>query len=126
MTMVVIRSTAKTQLPTPKSHEPPQPFRAHDRSSSGTGMGSWAFTPSDDFDRHVRRVGDRVVDGGALLGLRDERLDVLARGVGVDLERHLDAVVTVADLGVHAEDALDVHRAFDVRFDRAQLDAAIL
>ena len=42
------------------------------------------------------------------------------------LKRHLDAVVAVADLGVHAENALDVHRAFDVRFDRAQLDAAVL
>src|SRR6185503_11825904 len=77
-------------------------------------------------DGDVRGVRNRVVDGRALLRLRDERLDVLLRRVGVDLERHLDAVVAVADVGVHAEDPLDVHGAFDVRLDGTELDAAVL
>jgi hypothetical protein len=64
--------------------------------------------------------------GRALLRLRDERLDVFLRRVGVDLERHLDVVVAVADVAVDAKDAADVHLAFEIRFDRAQLNAAIL
>ena len=67
-----------------------------------------------------------VVHGRALLRLRDDRLDVLLRRVRVDLERHLDVVVAVAHVAVDAEDAADVHLAFELRLDRAQLDAAIL
>ena len=67
-----------------------------------------------------------VVDRRALLRLRDDRLDFLLRRVGVDLERHLDVVVAVAHVAVDAEDAADVHLAFELRLDRAQLDAAIL
>src|SRR6185436_3571669 len=54
-------------------------------------------------DRHVGRVGDDVVDRGALLRLCDDRLDVLGRGVGVDLVGHLDAVEAVAHVLIHAE-----------------------
>src|SRR5262245_65107821 len=79
-----------------------------------------------DRDGDVGRVGDHVVHGRALLRLRDQRLDFLLRGIGVDVERHGDAVVAVAHLAVDAEDALDVHRAFDLRLDRIELDAAVL
>src|SRR5262245_50518936 len=77
-------------------------------------------------DRDVRRVRDDIVDGGSLLRLRDERLDVFLRRVGVDVERHLDVVVAVAHIAVDAEDALDVHRALELRLHRAQLNAAVL
>ena len=36
-------------------------------------------------DGDVGRVGDDVVDGRALLRLRDQRLDLVGGGVGVDL-----------------------------------------
>src|ERR1700730_10871565 len=77
-------------------------------------------------DRDVHRVRDGVVYGRALLRLRDDRLDVLLRCIRVDLERHLDVVVPVADVAVDAEDAANVHLAFDLRLDGPQLDAAIL
>src|SRR5262249_21204884 len=70
-----------------------------------------------DFDGDVGRVGDDVVDRGALLRLRDERLDVGLGRVGVDVEGDLDVVVPVAHVAVDAEDALDVHRSFELRFD---------
>jgi hypothetical protein len=41
--------------------------------------------PSGDFDGDVRRVRERVEHGGALLGLGDQRLDLLPRGVRVDV-----------------------------------------
>ena len=79
-----------------------------------------------DLDRDVGRVRDDVEDGGTALRLRDERRDFLARRVGVDMERHLDAVEAVAHLAVDAEDALHVHAGFDRGLDRAQLDVAVL
>ena len=48
------------------------------------------------------------------------------RGVGVDVEGHLDVVEAVADVAVGAEDPADVVVALDRRLDRAQLDAAVL
>src|SRR5262245_59614495 len=77
-------------------------------------------------DGDVRRVGDDVVDGRALLRLRDEGLDVLLRCVRVDLERDLDVVVAVPHVAVDAENAADVYLAFEGRLDRTQLDAAVL
>ena len=77
-------------------------------------------------DRDVGRVGDDVVNRGALLRLRYERLDVFALGVGVNVVRHLDAVVAIAHIAVDAKDALDVHVAFDRRLDRTQLNVAML
>src|SRR5688572_2694667 len=77
-------------------------------------------------DRNVRRVRDDVVHGRSLLRLRDERFDVLLRGVGVYVERHLDVVVAVAHVAVDTEDALDVHRAFELRFHGTQLNTAVL
>src|SRR5579859_3014858 len=89
-------------------------------SDSGSGSGS------GDFDGDVRRVGQRVEHGGALLRLGDQRLDVLSRCVRVDVEGHLDVVEAVADVAVGAENAADVVRALDGRGDRVQLDAAVL
>src|SRR5687768_15164198 len=82
--------------------------------------------PLRDFDRDVDRVGDHVVDRRPFLRLRDDRLDLLLRRVSVDLEGDLDVVVAVADVAVHPEDSADVHLAFELRLDRAQLDAPIL
>ena len=42
---------------------------------------------SGHLDGDVRRVGDDVIDRRALLRLGDERLDVLALRVGIDLVR---------------------------------------
>src|SRR5215467_2484753 len=82
--------------------------------------------PSGDFDGDVRRIREGVEHGGALLGLGDQRLDLLPRRVRVDGERHLDVVEAVADVAVGPEDPADVVRALDRRLDRAQLDAAVL
>src|SRR4051794_8678629 len=68
-----------------------------------------------DLDLDVGRVGDDVVHRRALLRLSDQRLDVVVRGVGVDLVLDLDVAETVADVGVHAEDAAHVHVALDRR-----------
>ena len=46
--------------------------------------------------------------------------------VGVDVKGDLDVVVSVAHVPVDAENALDVHRAFELRLDRPQLHATIL
>src|SRR5581483_9399486 len=81
---------------------------------------------SVDDDRHIRRIGDDVVNRRALLRLRNEGFNLVFLGVGVDLVAHLDAAEAVADVAVDAEDALDIHVAFDGRGDRAQLDIAVL
>src|SRR4029079_4693382 len=39
---------------------------------------------------------------------------------------HLDVVVAIADVAVDAENAANVHRAFELRFDRPELNPAIL
>src|SRR5262245_40351734 len=77
-------------------------------------------------DRDVGRIGDDVVDRGALLRLRNDRLDVVGRPVGVDVVGHLDAVEAVAYVLVHAEDAADVHAGLQRRRDLAQLHLARL
>src|SRR5450631_3351671 len=81
---------------------------------------------SSDFDGDVRGIRQRVEHRGALLGLGDQRLDLLPRGVRVDGERHLDVVVAVTDVAVGTEDPADVVAALDRGLDRAQLDAAVL
>src|SRR5689334_14099121 len=85
-----------------------------------------AAIPLHDLDDDVGRIGHNVIDGRALLRLRDQRLDVLLRRVGVDAEGDLDVVVTVAHVAVDAEDAVQVHLAFELRLDRTQLYAAVL
>ena len=79
-----------------------------------------------DVDDDVGRVGHDVEHRRPLLRLGDERLDLFGRRVGVDVEAHGDAAEAVADVGIGAEDAEDVHVALDRRRDRAQLDPAIL
>src|SRR5580704_19048893 len=81
---------------------------------------------SGDFDDDVRRVGERVEHGGALLGLGDQRLDLLPRRVRVDGERHLDVAEAVTDVTVGPEDPADVVPALDRGLDRTELDAAVL
>src|SRR5690242_2321728 len=60
-------------------------------------------------DRDADRIGEDVVDRGALLRLRDQRPDLPRRGVGVDLVTDGDAAEAVADIGVGAEDPVQVH-----------------
>src|SRR5580700_9437204 len=81
---------------------------------------------SGQLDEDLRRVGHDVEDCRALLGLGQQRLKVLAGGVGVDGEPDRDRLEAVADVGVGAEDAQDVHLAFDRGGDRPELDAAEL
>ena len=112
---------------TPARREAGVPGPDDDRGDAFDGSRSAAPRDrSDDFDGDVHRVGDDVVHRRALLRLRDDRLDLLLRRIRVDLERDLDVVVAVAHVAVDAEDAADVHRAFELRLDRPQLDAAIL
>src|ERR1035438_9957232 len=85
-----------------------------------------SFGRSGDFDGDVRRIRESVEHGGALLGLGDQRLDLLPRRVRVDGERHLDVVVAVTDVAVGTKDPADVVPAFDRGLDRAELDAAVL
>src|SRR4029077_16401888 len=85
-----------------------------------------AGLPLDDLDRHVGRIGHDVVHGRAFLRLRDERLDILLRGFGVDMEGDLDVVVAITYVAVDAKDAVQIHLALELRLDRAQLDAAVL
>src|SRR5271166_3426135 len=81
---------------------------------------------SGQLDEHLRRVGHDVEDRRALLRLGDQRLEVVAGGVGVDGEPDRDRLEAVADIGVGAEDAQDVHLAFDGGGDRPELDAPVL
>jgi hypothetical protein len=78
-----------------------------------------AAFPVSDLDGHVGRVGQRVEHGRALLGLGDQRLNLLLRRVRVDGERHFDVVEAVADVAVGTEDPANVVRALNRRLDRA-------
>src|SRR5262245_595068 len=60
-------------------------------------------------DADAGRVGQDVVDRRTLLRLRDQCLDLLGGGVGVDLIADRDRAETVADLRVGAEDPVEVH-----------------
>src|ERR687887_231970 len=53
--------------------------------------------------RDIGRVGDDVIHRRALLRLRHQCLDILALGIGIDLESHVDAAEAVADIAVDAE-----------------------
>src|SRR5438128_1565028 len=116
---VSMRLTARPVCPAPMT-------TTVTRSIGNESPPRWLSALLPNLDRDVRRVRDDVVDGRSLLRLCDERLDVFLRRVGVDVERHLDVVVAVAHIAVDAEDALDVHRAFELRFHGAQLNAAVL
>src|ERR1700677_4770341 len=62
--------------------------------------------PLDDLDCDVRRIGYDIVHSRALLGLGDERLDILFGRVSVDVKGDLDIVVAIAHVAVDAEDAV--------------------
>src|SRR5262249_52742910 len=81
---------------------------------------------SGDLDRDLRRIRDRIEDGGPLLRLSDDCLDLLPGGVRIDVEGHLDVVEAVPDVAVDAEDPADVMAALDGRLDGAELDPAVL
>src|SRR5690349_21955048 len=83
-------------------------------------------TASDDGDRDGGGVGEDVVDGRALLRLRDDRLDLLGPGLGVDAVLDPHAAEAVADVRVGAEDAVQVHVRGHARLHRAQLDPPLL
>src|SRR4029079_12942448 len=77
-------------------------------------------------DGNIRWVCHDVVDRRTLLRLRNESFDVLSFRIGIDLIGHLDAAEAIADVLVHAEDALDVHISFDDCRDRPQLNITVL
>src|SRR3954464_2958916 len=82
--------------------------------------------PSVDRDEHSGRIGNDVEDGGPLLRLRNQRLDVVFAGVGTDVEVDADGAEPVAHVIVDAENALNVHVGLERRLDRMKLDAAPL
>src|SRR5215831_7336959 len=77
---------------------------------------------SGQLDECLRRVGYDIEDGRALLRLGDQRLKVVAGRVGIDEEPDGDRIEAVPHVGVGAEDAEDVHLAFDRGGDRPKLD----
>src|SRR5262249_43329988 len=87
-----------------------------------TEFGAWL----PHLDGDVGRIGHVAKTPRALLRLRNEPLDILALGAGIDLVGNANAAEAVAHIVVDAEDALNVHVAFDRRLDRAQLDIAVL
>ena len=98
---------------------------------AGGGVGQFVRPTRDEAvegEARVQRCAelrDQVAAGRGLLGTGFPAFGVRV-GVGVDIEVHADAGEAVADLVVDAEDALQVHVAFERRLDRPQLDAAML
>src|SRR5215469_13725897 len=68
-----------------------------------------ARADSGDADGDTGRVGEDVVDGRALLRLRDQRPDLLGGGVGVDLVADPDGAEAVTNVRVGAENPVQVH-----------------
>src|SRR3984957_11836304 len=89
-------------------------------------MAATACGGSIHYHRDIRRVGHDVIDCRSLLRLRNQRFDVFAFCIGVDLVGHLDAAEAITDLVVYAENALDVHVPLYGRRDRTQLNVAVL
>src|SRR5262245_38184317 len=77
-------------------------------------------------DSDVRRIGDDVKHRRPLLGLRNQRLDLVLGRVGIDVVGDRDAAEAVADVAVDAEDAGQIHRSLDGRRDLAELNPAML
>src|ERR1700733_9593253 len=96
------------------------------KRSMARTLSPWRRGLSRDRDGDLRRVRESVEHGGTLLGLGDQRLDLLPGRVRVDRERHLDVVEAVADIAVDAEEPAEVVAALDGRLDRAKLNAAVL
>src|SRR5437588_12823482 len=81
---------------------------------------------SGDVDGDAGRVGENVVDRGALLRLRDQRPDLLRRGVGVDLVADRHAAEAVAHIRVGARDPVQVHPGGQGGPHRPDLDRPLL
>src|SRR5689334_21245015 len=77
-------------------------------------------------DGDADRVGEDVVDRGALLRLRDQRPDLLGSGVRVDLVADGDAAEAVADVRVGAENPVQVHLGGQGGPYRPELDRPLL
>ena len=71
-------------------------------------------------------VGEDVVDRGAFLRLRDKGFDLFRGCVGVDLVAHPDTGEAVADLGICAQDSMEILVGLDGCLHRAQLNLAML
>ena len=78
---------------------------------AGTDNDSSGAHHSDQFDYNVGRVGHNVEDRRSLLRLRQQRLEVLLRGVGVDGEAGGDAIEPVAYVRVGTQDAATTDNA---------------
>src|SRR5262249_18415834 len=82
--------------------------------------------PSIDGDEHARRVCDDVEDGGALLRLSDQCLDVVFGRIGSDVELHANRPKPSAPLVIHPKYALNIHVGLECCLDRMELNAASL
>src|SRR5262249_44067141 len=82
--------------------------------------------PSIDGDEHARRVCDDVEDGGSLLRLSDQCLDVVFGRIGSDVEMNANGAKPIAHLVIHPEDALNIHVGLECCLDRMELNAASL
>src|SRR4051794_25448864 len=102
------------------------PCADDDRGRCAAHAGPPGTKGSANLDRDIRRVGNDVVHGRSLLGLGDDRLDLVGGRVGVDVVGHLDAAEPVANVTVDPENAGYVHVAFECRSYRAELDLPVL
>src|SRR4029077_17668759 len=91
-----------------------------------TTLSSPFCSPSVDGDEDIRRVGDDVEHRRPLLRLGNQRLDVIRARIGANVEVDADAIKAVANVVIHAEDALDIHVTLEGGLDRVKLDAAAL
>ena len=71
-------------------------------------------------------VGEDVVDRRAFLRLRDKGFDLFRGCVGVDLVAHPDTGEAIADLGIGAQDSMEILVGLDGCLHRAQLNLAML
>ena len=98
----------------------------YDRVDSTNPMSSHSAGRSVYLDAYACRVGDDIEYGRAFLRLGDQRFDLGGSSVGIDLVFDLNAVKSISHVLVDTKDTLQVHRAFDRRCDRAQLNSAVL
>src|SRR5262252_8698830 len=81
---------------------------------------------SIDGDEHARRVCNDVEDGGSLLRLSDQCLDVVFGRIGSDVEMNANGAKPIAHLVIHPKDALNIHVGLECCLDRMELNAASL
>src|SRR5262249_35143501 len=65
-------------------------------------------------------------DGGSLLRLSDQCLDVVFGRIGSDVEMNANGAKPIAHLVIHPEDALNIHVGLECCLDRMELNAASL